>query len=45
MFSNGNSFNGSSAYGGGGGGGARGNPAREPFWWRFLSTDQDRGDI
>jgi hypothetical protein len=41
-YSNGNSFNGSSAHGGGG---SYGNPAREPFWWRFLSTSQDRGGI
>jgi hypothetical protein len=41
-YSNGNSFNGSSARSDGG---AHGNPAREPFWWRFLSTSQDRGDI
>jgi hypothetical protein len=39
MFANGNSFN------GGGGVGSYGNPARLPFWWRFLSADQDRGDI
>jgi hypothetical protein len=44
MFANGNSFNGSSAYGGGGGG-SYGNPNRLPFWWRFMSTDQDRSDI
>jgi len=43
MFSNGNSFNGSSAYGECQT--AISNPGREPFFWRLLGPNQDRGDV